>query len=65
MAAIMSTVNAFLILVSSTIVKDIYLNFIKPNQTDHEIKRISYFVTTVIGIAVVFVALRPPDLLYG
>ena len=30
MAAIMSTVNALLILVSSTVVKDIYLNFIKP-----------------------------------
>ena len=63
MAAIMSTVNALLMLVSSTIVKDIYLNFIKPKATDQEIKRMSYFVTTIIGIAVVLVSLRPPDLL--
>ncbi|UQW99024.1 sodium/pantothenate symporter [Rummeliibacillus sp. G93] len=63
MAAIMSTVNALLMLVSSTIVKDIYLNFIKPKATDPEIKRISFLVTAVIGVAVIFVALKPPSLL--
>lgn len=63
MAAIMSTVNALLILVSSTIVKDIYLNFIKPQANDHEIKKLSFFVTTLIGAAVIIVALKPPDLL--
>ncbi|MGF9979080.1 sodium/pantothenate symporter [Viridibacillus arvi] len=63
MAAIMSTVNALLILVSSTVVKDIYLNYIKPTASDAQIKKASFYVTTVIGIAVVLVALRPPDLL--
>ncbi|MBK3493650.1 sodium/panthothenate symporter [Viridibacillus sp. YIM B01967] len=63
MAAIMSTVNALLILVSSTVVKDIYLNYIKPTATDAQIKKASFYVTTIIGIAVVLVALRPPDLL--
>lgn len=63
MAAIMSTVNALLILVSSTIVKDIYLNFVKPKAEDTEIKKMSFIVTTIIGIAVILVALRPPDLL--
>ncbi|QOV13307.1 sodium/pantothenate symporter [Viridibacillus arvi] len=63
MAAIMSTVNALLILVSSTVVKDIYLNYIKPTASDTQIKKASFYVTTVIGIAVVLVALRPPDLL--
>ncbi|MGE7622954.1 sodium/pantothenate symporter [Viridibacillus sp. NPDC096237] len=63
MAAIMSTVNALLILVSSTVVKDIYLNYIKPTASDVQIKKASFYVTTIIGIAVVLVALRPPDLL--
>lgn len=63
MAAIMSTVNALLILVSSTVVKDIYLNYIKPTASDAQIKKASFYVTTIIGIAVVLVALRPPDLL--
>ncbi|KKI91227.1 sodium/panthothenate symporter [Bacillus sp. SA1-12] len=63
MAAIMSTVNALLILISSTLVKDVYLNFIKPSARDSEIKSISFTVTTVVGIAVVFFALKPPELL--
>nr|WP_295971354.1 sodium/pantothenate symporter [uncultured Bacillus sp.] len=63
MAAIMSTVNALLILVSSTIVKDIYLNFIKLDASEQHIKRTSLLVTAVIGLAVVFFSLNPPDLL--
>jgi len=63
MAAIMSTVSSLLILVSSSVVKDIYLNFIKPNAKEKQIKRLSFWVTTIIGLAVLLVALRPPDLL--
>lgn len=63
MAAIMSTVNALLILVSSTVVKDIYLNFINPTATESQIKNRSFMVTTVIGLAVVLFALNPPEFL--
>ncbi|TSI05266.1 sodium/panthothenate symporter [Lysinibacillus sp. BW-2-10] len=63
MAAIMSTVNALLILVSSTVVKDIYLNFINPKATEAQIKSRSFYVTTIIGLAVVFFALKPPEFL--
>lgn len=63
MAATMSTVNALLMLVSSTVVKDIYLNYIKPAANDTEIKRVSFIVTTVIGLAVILFALNPPDFL--
>ncbi|MFH7820097.1 sodium/pantothenate symporter [Neobacillus thermocopriae] len=63
MAAIMSTVNALLILVSSTLVKDVYLNYIKPKANEAEIERMSFLVTTIIGIAVVGFAIRPPELL--
>lgn len=63
MAAIMSTVNALLILVSSTVVKDIYLNYINKNATESQIKNRSFWVTTIIGLAVVIFALKPPELL--
>ncbi len=63
MAAIMSTVNALLILVSSTVVKDIYLNFIKPGASERQIKNTSLIVTTIIGLAVLLFAINPPDLL--
>ncbi|MEH7332889.1 sodium/pantothenate symporter [Neobacillus drentensis] len=63
MAAIMSTVDALLILVSSAIVKDIYLNYIKPHASEGQIKKVSFSVTAIIGILVVFFALTPPDLI--
>lgn len=63
MAAIMSTVNALLILVSSTVVKDIYLNYINPKATESQIRSRSFWVTTIIGVSVVIFALKPPELL--
>ena len=61
--SIMSTVNALFIMVSSTVVKDIYLNFIKKDATEKQIKNTSLIVTTIIGLAVLLFALNPPDLL--
>ncbi|WP_028390193.1 sodium/pantothenate symporter [Bacillus cihuensis] len=63
MAAIMSTVNSLLILISSAIVKDLYLNYLKPNASENQVKRASFWVTTLIGISVILFALSPPDLL--
>ncbi|MGJ7918984.1 sodium/pantothenate symporter [Neobacillus sp. LXY-4] len=63
MAAIMSTVDALLILVGSTIVKDVYLNYIKPDADIDHIKKVSYGVTAAVGIFVILFALNPPDLI--
>ncbi|WP_042350469.1 sodium/pantothenate symporter [Bacillus massiliigorillae] len=63
MAAIMSTVDSLLILVGSTVVKDIYINYMKPNASEQQVKKASFIVTSVIGISVVLFALSPPDLL--
>ncbi|MEH7300904.1 sodium/pantothenate symporter [Neobacillus drentensis] len=63
MAAIMSTVDALLILVSSALVKDVYLNYIKPHAGDDHVKKVSFSVTAVIGILVILLALSPPDLI--
>ncbi|MDE4085776.1 sodium/pantothenate symporter [Planococcus maritimus] len=63
MAAIMSTVDSLLLLVSSSIVKDVYLNYIKPDASLKTIKRMSFGVTGILGVIVFLLALDPPDLL--
>ncbi|WP_138420680.1 sodium/pantothenate symporter [Aquibacillus sediminis] len=63
MAAIMSTVDSLLLLVSSAVVKDVYVNYIKPEATQTQVKKLSFGVTGVLGILVFVMALDPPDLL--
>ncbi|SEM10546.1 sodium/pantothenate symporter [Mesobacillus persicus] len=63
MAAIMSTVDSLLLLVSSAVVKDIYLNYIKPDASNQTVKNMSFGVTTILGVLVFLMALSPPDLI--
>lgn len=63
MAAIMTTVNSLLLLVSSTIVKDVYLNYIEPTAKDRKVKYLSMWVTALLGIVVIVMSLNPPDLI--
>ncbi|MFD2210532.1 sodium/pantothenate symporter [Virgibacillus halophilus] len=63
MAAIMSTVDSLLILVSSSLVKDVYLNYIEPEASDKKIRNLSVGATTLLGLIVLFMSLNPPDLI--
>ncbi|HLR61045.1 MAG TPA: sodium/pantothenate symporter [Lentibacillus sp.] len=63
MAAIMSTVDSLLLLVSSSVVKDVYLNYVEPNASHRRVKRLSIGVTATLGIIVFLMALNPPDLI--
>ncbi|MFC4403395.1 sodium/pantothenate symporter [Gracilibacillus xinjiangensis] len=63
LAAIMSTVDSLLLLVSSTIVKDIYINYMNPEATKKKVQKISMSVTAVLGIIVFLIAVNPPDLI--
>ncbi|GGJ88916.1 sodium/panthothenate symporter [Lentibacillus kapialis] len=63
MAAIMSTVDSLLLLVSSSVVKDVYLNYVEPKATYQRVKRLSIGVTATLGIIVFLMALNPPDLI--
>ena len=63
LAAIMSTVDSLLLIVSSAVVKDVYVNYIKPTATQKQVKRVSYTVTGILGILVFSMALSPPNLL--
>ena len=62
-AAIMSSVDSFLLLVSSSCVRDIYQRVLNPKASEPVMRRISYASTTIVGGVVVVLALRPPELL--
>jgi len=62
-AAAMSAVAGFLLLMSSSLVRDIIQRNMKTPLTPRAIRLISYGTTAVIGILVTVLSLRPPRLL--
>ncbi len=62
-AAVMSTVDSFLLMISSGLVRDVYQRTINPRVSDRTVKRASYATTVIVGIVVTLLATRPPDFL--
>jgi len=59
-AAIMSTVDSFLLVISSALVRDFYQRNINPQASKKTIKRLSYLCTLVIGVSAMAMAVYPP-----
>lgn len=62
-AAVMSTVDSFLLMISSAMVRDIYQRNVNPSASENTIKKLSYLCTMVVGSAAMIVAINPPDFL--
>lgn len=62
-AAIMSTVAAFLLMISSSLVRDLWQRTINPNASDRTMKVASYVITALVGILVAIFAMNPPGFL--
>ena len=62
-AAVMSTVDSFLLMISSALVRDLYQRNLNPNATETTIKRLSYLSTLVVGTAAMIGAINPPQFL--
>ena len=62
-AAVMSSVDSFLLLVSSSVVRDVYQQNINPDADERTMKKISYVTTVVIGALAMLAMLNPPDFL--
>lgn len=62
-AAAMSAVAGFLLLMSSSLVRDIYQRNINPNVSPRVVRWISYGTTAIVGVIVTVAALRPPNFL--
>ena len=67
LAAIMSTVDAMLLLACATLVKDIYVHYVLKGDVTaappRRIRRLSFLTTACIGMLVFVAAIQPPDLL--
>ncbi|MXZ36532.1 MAG: hypothetical protein F4Z21_15305, partial [Acidobacteria bacterium] len=55
-AAVMSTVDSFLLMISSGLVRDIYQRTINPRVSDRTVKRASYATTVIVGMVVTLLA---------
>ena len=62
-AAVMSTVDSFLLMISSAIVRDVYQRNIRPDASEQKLKRLTYLVTAFVGIAALIGAINPPEYL--
>jgi SSS family solute:Na+ symporter/sodium/pantothenate symporter len=62
-AAIMSTVAAFLLMISSSLVRDLYQRVLNPKASQTTLRRASYAVTAVAGLVVMLGAVNPPAFL--
>jgi SSS family solute:Na+ symporter/sodium/pantothenate symporter len=62
-AAVMSTVDSFLLMISSALVRDIYQRNLNPEAKEETIKRLSYLATMVVGVAAMLGAVNPPQFL--
>ncbi len=65
LAAIMSTVDSQLILMSSTIVKDLYLNYINPRASEDQkrLTNLSMICTAILGLIIIIASIKPPSLI--
>lgn len=62
-AAVMSTVDSFLLMISSALVRDVYQRQLNPAASEKQMKKLTYVVTAVIGIIAFLGALNPPTFL--
>jgi Na+/pantothenate symporter len=59
-AAAMSTVDSFMLMISSSLVRDVYQQHFCPDASPRRIKWLSYACMTLVGAAVTLAAVNPP-----
>jgi len=62
-AAVMSSVDSFLLMLSSGVVRDIYQRYINPDAPEKAIRKLTYISTAVIGVIATLAAVNPPEFL--
>ncbi len=61
-AAVMSSVDSFLLLVSGSVVRDVYQRK-NPNASEAKMKKVTYLTTVGVGVLAVVAMLNPPQFL--
>jgi Na+/pantothenate symporter len=62
-AAVMSTVDSFLLMISSALVRDVYQRTLRPEAQERTLRRLSFGVTLLVGFGAVLGAIDPPRFL--
>lgn len=62
-AAAMSTVDSFMLMISSSLVRDVYQREINPGVSERTTKRLSYLCTVGVGLFAMVAAVNPPKFL--
>jgi SSS family solute:Na+ symporter/sodium/pantothenate symporter len=57
--AVMATVSCYLLVVSSGLVKDIYMRFLRPHATIREVRWVTYLAMASVGILAIAANIRP------
>lgn len=63
LAAVMSTTDALLLVISSSIANDLYKNVINPDASEERVVRLGTISVVVLGLIAIVVSWSPPDLL--
>lgn len=59
-AAVMSSVDSFLLLVSSSVVRDVYQKHLNRDAGEKTLRKLSYSVTVIVGVLAVLMVVNPP-----
>jgi SSS family solute:Na+ symporter/sodium/pantothenate symporter len=59
--AIMATVSSFLLVIASGLVRDVYQRFVRPEATQRELRRLTYFTMIVIGLLATLLNINPVE----
>ncbi|MBN63236.1 MAG: hypothetical protein CME20_17925 [Gemmatimonadetes bacterium] len=62
-AAVMSTVDSFLLMISSALVRDVYQRNVRPDVSEENLRKLSYLCTVCIGVGAVVASVNPPQFL--
>ena len=62
-AAVMSTVDSFLLMISSALVRDVYQRNLRSDIAEARIRRLSYLCTVCVGVGAVVASVNPPQFL--
>ena len=63
LGAVMSTVSAYLVVIASSLVRDVYQHFVRPAASQAEVRRVAQGVMIVLGLIAVAASIRPVDYL--
>ena len=62
-AAVMSTMDSYLLMISSAVVRDLFQRNLDPTASEKTLKRMTYAVTMAVGAGAMLAAVNPPNFL--